>query len=341
MKIKDFLLILSAFLITLILLELFLRVTEITLPSFVYDDQVLGRTHKAGSLVHLKNAEGFYLGRINEGGYPGKFYPPARTPNNIRIALIGDSYVEGFQLFERDHFSRLLEARLNKMSSKKVEVLNFGTGGADSRGMFLRFEKLAVNYNPDIVLFFVKEEDLIKRDAIPMPTTHFSNDSIFYTNNFNDNSESLVRKQFAFVRDYSIGNLIKEVYEVYHNGKLLNVITDGLISEENLTNKETGINSNKDEFFEINMAILKSLSSERFRRFNPTIVKINSYPDSYDSILSKLKIPIVDLQTELEKYDNKKMTYWAASGKYGHWNHYANSIIAEFLSKDLLKIINI
>jgi hypothetical protein len=308
------------------------------LPSFVYDDVILGRTHRAGSLVHSINAEGFYLGQINAGGYPGKYYPTTRTANSIRIALIGDSYVEGFQLFERDHFSRLLEAHLSTKSSKKIEVLNFGTGGADLRGMYLRFEKFAIQYNPDIVLFFVKEEDLVKRDAIPMPAAHYSNDSIFYTKNFIDDTESLVRKQFAFVRNYSIGNLIKEVYEVYHNGLLLKVISDGLINKEikGLSNK--WINK-KDEFYDINLAIFTNLSSEKFRRFKPIIVKINSYPSTYDSLLTELKIPIINLQAVLGKYDNNELTYWAASGKYGHWNHYANSIIAKFISKDLLNTV--
>ena len=66
-----------------------------------------------------------------------------KSANVLRIALIGDSYIEGFQLFERHHFKTYLEQKLSQKLKKKVEVLNFGIGGADLRGMYLRYDQIS------------------------------------------------------------------------------------------------------------------------------------------------------------------------------------------------------
>lgn len=47
----------------------------------------------------------------------------------FRIVVLGDSFMEAYQVPLEQSFPRLLEKNLNKRSSKKVEVINLGVGG--------------------------------------------------------------------------------------------------------------------------------------------------------------------------------------------------------------------
>jgi lysophospholipase L1-like esterase len=333
-KFSDGLKFILVFCISILFFEIYFRATEIILPSYVYDDPELGRTHKANALVNLVGAEGFYMGQINEYGYPGKGYSQEKEPGTLRIALIGDSYVEGFQLFERHHFARLLENDLPKKIKRKVEVLNFGTGGADFRGMYLRYSKLAKKFNPDLSLFFIKREDLLNKDKIPMPEPVLTSDSLTYTHNFLNDESAKIRSKFAFVRDYSTGNLIKEVFEVIYTGRLLPVLFEQIYLELNPTNENIKSTSvAKDEFYNLNKRIIELIEKENKSERKVFLVEVEELPEKYHILFKEYNVPIVKLYEELNKYPKYETNYWKASDKYGHWNQKAHSIINDFLVK--------
>lgn len=326
--------------ISLLIFEIYFRLTEIILPSFVYDDFELGRTHKPNSLVNLVGAEGFYMGRINKFGYPGKEYPPEKPDSVLRIALIGDSYVEGFQLFERHHFARLLEYKLKENTNKKVEILNFGTGGADLRGMYLRYIRLAKKFNPDVTLFFIKTEDLIREDAIPMPKAKLNSDSLLYSSVFSNQRGFHLRKSFALVRDFSTGNLFKEVFEVIYTGRFYSLLLDKLSFF--LSSQSEKIKQNKEEtdkFYNLNERIFELVGRQNLTNQKAIIVEAEKLPAEYKRLLSIKNIITLELYKELDKYSACDIKYWKASGKYGHWNHTAHQRVAEYLFPYFVKMI--
>ena len=87
------------------------QVVEIKLPYHTLDKEVGKKMNPGKRITYFE--DGFYLGKVNDQGYLGKPYPPERTEGTIRIALLGDSYVEGFHLVEQYHFSHLLKEKLN------------------------------------------------------------------------------------------------------------------------------------------------------------------------------------------------------------------------------------
>lgn len=322
--------------IGIMIFEVYFRCTEIILPSYVIDDPELGRTHKSNTLVNLVGAEGFYMGKINRYGYPGREYPLEKTSNTFRIALIGDSYIEGFQLFERHHFARLLEKDLNEHSKKKIEILNFGTGGADFRGMYLRFIKIAKKFNPDLTLFFIKKEDLLEKDAIPMPQPYLSKDSILFNKLSYDKSESKIRQKFGFVRNFAVGNLFKEVFETIYTGRFTYIFFDKLsllIKDDKKSSKN--LNYNKDNFFEFNKRIIELLSRQNKSKNKSILVEVEELPDYYESIIENNHLESIELFKELNQYTKYELNYWKASGKFGHWNQKAHLIISNYLKKKL------
>ena len=68
-----------------------------------------------------------------------------------RIALLGDSFVEGFGVNNNQTFSHLLDS----ISGKDIEVLNFGTsGGFGTVNELALYENFARHFSPDLVILF-------------------------------------------------------------------------------------------------------------------------------------------------------------------------------------------
>ena len=116
---------------TLLLFEAYFQTTEISLPSTVQDDSTFGRTFKPNARINLIK-ESFYMGEVNRSSYLGPEYEINKPKNTIRIALIGDSFVEGIQVADKFHFRNILEQELKtKINNHLIEVLNFGRSGLD------------------------------------------------------------------------------------------------------------------------------------------------------------------------------------------------------------------
>ena len=65
---------------------------------------------------------------------------------NVRIAVVGDSYVEAVQLFDKYNFMSVLQERLSQVTEASVEVLNFGRSGMDLRTMYIYDQELIRSY---------------------------------------------------------------------------------------------------------------------------------------------------------------------------------------------------
>ena len=105
------------------------------------------------------NGEFKVLIKTNSHGFRDKERSFQKSPNTVRIALMGDSMVEALQVPLEKTAAHILETRLNAMSSSrggvKYEVLNFGVGNHGLGQMFLAYKEFASTFDPDYVLFFV------------------------------------------------------------------------------------------------------------------------------------------------------------------------------------------
>ncbi|HXK38334.1 MAG TPA: SGNH/GDSL hydrolase family protein [Candidatus Paceibacterota bacterium] len=116
------------------------------------------------SLVHFGGYSGYYwlddrapvIVRINNAGFMGPHRELVAPQGTYRIAILGDSIVEGLQVDEDKTFAALLEQALNehKRCLKKVEVLNFGLSGMGAYKEYLAYEQIASHYNPNLVILF-------------------------------------------------------------------------------------------------------------------------------------------------------------------------------------------
>ncbi|HEY3295217.1 MAG TPA: SGNH/GDSL hydrolase family protein [bacterium] len=92
--------------------------------------------------------------RINNCGWrcDKDYFPPSPQRKPV-IALIGDSYVAGFQVNYPDHFGARLEARLDH----QYDVYNFGSGGVPASQYVYVAKYAHERFDPDVYVFLVRD----------------------------------------------------------------------------------------------------------------------------------------------------------------------------------------
>jgi len=131
-----------------------LRLAGISYPAFETPDAARGvalRPGKAG--WYRKEGEAFV--RINSRGYRDREHAVAKAPNTLRIAVLGDSFVEARQVALEASFPVVLEQALADcpaLRGRSVEVLNFGVGGYATTEALLTLRSDVLRFVPDVVL---------------------------------------------------------------------------------------------------------------------------------------------------------------------------------------------
>lgn len=96
-----------------------------------------------------------------------KDYPVQKPKNTFRIITIGDSFTFGQFVNTKDNWTEQLEGDLNKMcSDSKYEVINLGVHGYDLAFTEYRYEKRGEKYDPDLILYLLKEDDFTEIKSI-------------------------------------------------------------------------------------------------------------------------------------------------------------------------------
>ena len=145
------------FSISIFLIEGFLKFVEIATSTFNGYDQQFG-TKPQPNMKYLKFKEGFFMGETNRFGRVGDTYGKEKKSGKIRIALLGDSYVQGIDVLPRNHFRSVMEKELNN-EEQKYEVLCFGRGNFALPMSYYYYSNHASHFNLDYVLYFLEFRD--------------------------------------------------------------------------------------------------------------------------------------------------------------------------------------
>jgi len=149
--------------LSLLVVELSLRIAGFLDPSFyIYDhDRGVGLRPLAEGWVHQERKN--YV-RINSRGLRDREHALVKPSGTIRIAVLGDSYAEAFQVPLEDAFWAEMERRFQQcpnIGRRRVEVLNFGVAGYGTAQELITLRKHVWDYSPDIVvLAFTTGNDL-------------------------------------------------------------------------------------------------------------------------------------------------------------------------------------
>jgi len=115
-----------------------------------------------------QRGEGFGCFRLNSFGMQNDEISVAKPANVYRIAVFGDSYVEALQLPRADNYLNLVGKQLSTRLGKDVQVLNFGVSNYSVAQDYLRYQTLAKQFKPDLVIQVFRVEEIAK--LLPMET---------------------------------------------------------------------------------------------------------------------------------------------------------------------------
>jgi len=95
-----------------------------------------------------------------------KNYPIKKSVNSVRIVTLGDSFTFGLYVDTKYNWPEQLEVLLNSdnkcAKSHSYEVINLGVPGYDIQYALERFKLRGIKYNPDLVLWFIKDGNMLQ-----------------------------------------------------------------------------------------------------------------------------------------------------------------------------------
>lgn len=298
----------------------------------------IGRTLRPGIDYAFFN-EGFDIGRINDFGYLGPSYPPEKENHIYRIALLGDSYIEGYQLFDRYHIRFLLEDQLNAFSTtNQVEVMNFGRSGFNLENMYIYYERFVKKFKPDLVLWFISNEDFIAHNKDPLLLrTKCMGDSILIDDcSIKDTDIRYFNKLKFYVQNFAVLQMVNNSRKLIKNGMLFSKLFGKFARND-------GSKSNSTEIELIPYAQLISNIAKTNKNRTILINRANTELDEkYVSTILSEGIELINLSDTLhsKKEGEQIYNYWVATNKNGHWNHLGHKTISEFLIKRLKLVVD-
>ena len=225
---KKISLVFLGFLFAFIILELCVRILFSVLPDqylpsygiYQSTDPVVGPKLIPESRG-IWNKEGFSKVEINSKGW-NDFERQYNKPQDVvRVAIVGDSFIEALQVPKTDSVASKLESWLDvnckyKMDDIRYEVLSFGASGWGTTQMHLAINNEIIQYDPDFVIMAFFPGNDLKNNIYELelnsnrPYFKIENGSLIQSS-FPTINNSFKRSAYTFLRDnFLMIQLIRE-----------------------------------------------------------------------------------------------------------------------------------
>ena len=149
-------------------LDIGIRIANRRYPYFYRYDAARGWALNPGAQGEYTR-EGRAFLRINRDGFRGPDYPQAKPSGVIRVAVIGDSYVEAMQVAEDQTFTAVIGRALAGdpvIRGKRIEALNFGIDGYGTAQELMTLRDEVWAYKPDIVVLAIFLGNDIRNNSV-------------------------------------------------------------------------------------------------------------------------------------------------------------------------------
>lgn len=154
----------------MVIIEAGLRIFGISYVQAYTYDELRGSALRAGAKGKWTR-EGESWIEINSDGLRDREHSVEKNENTFRIAVLGDSYAEAFQVERSRTFWSVLENELNRcprFEGKAVEVINFGVAGYGTAQELLTFRNHVRKYHPDLVLLAMVTGNDIRNNSMAL-----------------------------------------------------------------------------------------------------------------------------------------------------------------------------
>jgi hypothetical protein len=115
--------------------------------------------------------EGGSFVRINHDGFRGPDYARTKAPDTIRVAVLGDSYVEAIQVPETLTFTAVVGRELSqcpRLKGRRVEALNFGVDGYGTAQELITLQRRVWAYSPEVVVLAIFLGNDIRNNSVAL-----------------------------------------------------------------------------------------------------------------------------------------------------------------------------
>ena len=309
-------------------------------------------------------------GKINRYGWRDKDWLEEKGGNEIRIAVLGDSFVVAFEVEEEKTFLSLAEDILNQTEEKQYEFMNFGRTGYTQAEELLSLTRDILKFDPDmVVLFFGPRNDIrdISRETAPDKLRPFfslgNNGELQLDTSFDESGQYKIKSLINTLKQHS--TLISFICERFNylrqkeknqpevvdalNG-YLSLCTSSplpafgsnyelnkrLIEEMALACEENGI-----EFVlvSINLPTYFPEIENKYKEKDPSFDS-RFFENDLRDYARKLGIHCFGLHSLFSDHYrlNKKALHWL--GHWGHWNYSGHQVVADKLAEKIDEIIS-
>jgi len=231
------LLLFAGILVALVITEIVLRVAGFTYFNPYIVDRDVGFSLRPNAEGWWRKERLTYV-KINSQGFRDREHTIAKPPDTFRIAVLGDSYAEAFQVPLENAFWSVMERKLQEcpqIASWKVEALNFGVSGFSTTRELIPLRKHVWQYSPDVIVLLVTTGNDVRDNSRtlnayanqPLPYfisrdgTLILDDSLLAARNRSFTfhlQQSFIAKSFNWVRDHlRLLGLIYTVREAYQS----------------------------------------------------------------------------------------------------------------------------
>lgn len=294
---------------------------------FVYDSKNYYHTFHKNKIQKITATEFSYTIPYNSLGFTGEEWSIKKDSNKLRIISLGDSFTEG----DGAPLDSSYPVLLNKILGNKYEVLNAGVRGSDPAFGYKNLQDRLLDYNPDIVIQAVSENDVLFDFCIRGGFERFVTDTVV---RFNEPPwwEPL------YAMSYTL-RLFLNLFDINMKTPCGNIYNSSIIAKRNEQLKD---------IFDRFDKLAKEKSVKVIIMFYPTKFEVFREAYNYDfsesiKYIKKLNnVLAIDLFPCYKNYientrENYSNFYWNIDG---HHNAKGYNLMAQCVSEEILRIVN-
>ena len=321
-----------------LVIDVWLQVAEIQSPMETYIDAEIGPAYYPNRQFARFN-EGFFIGGTNEWGYLGEGRPRRNGTGEFRVLLVGDSFVLCHTVFDPHHFGHAPQRRLNEELDVPVVVLNFARADFDLWNMHRYYRDFVCQWDHDLALLFVREEDMIPRSKFSgdlYPVTVLANGELQSDYSFRETSLYRQSRLVAPVLSRSaISRLAFNTYKAANRGHLVEPMLDKLYPVLVRRSDSGSAPAHRPDpvLPEVSRRILADLAADE----RVVLVLGEELSASVRASVDSLDLATCELQPTFARLQagGIEPTYWPVSRQSGHWNHATHAAVGHDLADSL------
>jgi lysophospholipase L1-like esterase len=124
--------------------------------------------------MDVVHSRGCFTGHVvtNQWGFRDHERTLAKAPGIFRIALMGDSVVEGAHVNPEQVMNIQMQKQLQAQGYHKVEVMNFAVEGIGTTQEWLMYQQQVRQFHPDMVIVGFSDNDVMNNSSTLQPQSY-------------------------------------------------------------------------------------------------------------------------------------------------------------------------